>query len=64
MKKEKGAVTMVIFIAMLIFSLYGTIFYGNSVSAFIRQSKMIESIQEVYAKDIDNAYEIAASLEE
>ena len=61
--KEKGAITMAIFVAMLIFSLYGIIFYGNSASSYIRQSRMIESIQEVYSKDVSNAYQIAESLE-
>ena len=62
MKKEKGAVTVAIFVAMLIFSLYGIIFYGNSASSYIRQSRTIKSIQDVYSGDIENAYEIAEKL--
>ena len=61
--KEKGAVTMAIFMAMLIFSLYGIVFYGNSASSYIRQARMIEAIKADYAKDIPNAYQIAESLE-
>ncbi len=63
-KKEKGAVTMAIFMAMLIFSLYGISFYGSSAMSYIRQTRIIESIQETYAKDIPNMYEIASRLEE
>ena len=62
MKKEKGAITLVIFVAMLLFSLYGIIFYGNSASSFIRQTRIIEKIQNVYSEDIENAYEIAEKL--
>lgn len=62
MKNEKGAITLVIFVAMLIFSLYGIIFYGNSASSFIRQTRTIEKIQSIYSGDIDNAYEIAEKL--
>ena len=62
MNKEKGAVTIAIFVAMLVFSLYGIIFYGNSVSAYIRQTRSIEAIQNVYSGDIGNAYEIAEKL--
>lgn len=62
MNKEKGAITLAIFVAMLIFSLYGIIFYGNSASSFIRQTRTIESIQNIYSGDIDNAYEIAEKL--
>ena len=59
MNKEKGAITIVIFVAMLMFSLYGIIFYGNSATSYIRQTRSIEAIQNVYSGDIENAYEIA-----
>lgn len=62
MDKEKGAITIAIFVAMLIFSLYGIIFYGNSASAYIRQTRTLESIQNIYSGDIENAYEIAEKL--
>lgn len=63
MKKNRGSVTLAIFIAMLIFSLYGIIFYGNSASSYIMQSRRIEAIQKVYSGDIENAYQIAETLE-
>ena len=62
MKYERGAVTIAVFIAMLIFSLYGIIFYGNSASAYIRQTRTLESIQKTYSGDIANAYKIAEKL--
>ena len=62
MNKEKGAITLAIFVAMLIFSLYGIIFYGNSASSYIRDSRAIEAIQNIYSGDIENAYEIAEKL--
>lgn len=62
MNKEKGAITLAIFVAMLIFSLYGIIFYGKSASSYIRETRTIEAIQNVYSGDIDNAYEIAEKL--
>ena len=48
MKSEEGSVTIAILIAMLIFSIYGIVFYGNSASAYIRQTRTIEAIQKVY----------------
>ena len=62
MKHEKGAITIAIFVAMLIFALYGIIFYGNSASAYIRQTRTLEAIQKMYSGDIANAYEIAEKL--
>ena len=62
MYKQKGAVTIVVLVAMLIFSLYGMIFYGNSASAYIRQTRTIESIQRTYSKDVENAYKIVETL--
>lgn len=63
MKKERGSVTIAVLVAMLIFSLYGIIFYGNSASAYIRQTRAIESIQRAYSKDVENAYQIVETLE-
>lgn len=63
MRNEKGSVTIVILIAMLIFSIYGIVFYGNSASAYIRQTRTIESIQKVYSKDVENAHKIVETLE-
>ena len=62
MNKERGAITLAIFVAMLIFSLYGIIFYGNSASSYIRNVRTIEAIQNIYSGDIGNAYEIAEKL--
>ena len=63
MKSEEGSVTIAILIAMLIFSIYGIVFYGNSASAYIRQTRTIESIQRIYSKDVENAYKIVETLE-
>lgn len=62
MKNEKGAVTIAVLVAMLIFSLYGIIFYANSASAYIRQARTIEYIQRVYSKDVENAQLIVETL--
>ena len=63
MKSEKGSVTIAILIAMLIFSIYGIVFYGDSASAYIRQTRTIEAIQKVYSKDVENAHKIVETLE-
>ncbi len=63
MKSEEGSVTIAILIAMLIFSIYGIVFYGNSASAYIRQTRTIEAIQKVYSKDVENAHKIVETLE-
>ena len=63
MKNEKGSVTLVILFAMLIFSIYGIIFYGNSASSYIRQTRTIEAIQRTYSKDVEKAYEIVENLD-
>lgn len=62
MKKEKGSLTMIAFFTILIFSLYGILLYGKSASAYIRQTKSIEAIQNAYAEDINNAANIAEGL--
>lgn len=62
MYKQKGAVTIAVLVAMLIFSLYGMAFYGNSASAYIRQTRTIEAIQRAYSKDVENAYQIVETL--
>ena len=63
MKREEGSVTIAILIAMLIFSIYGIVFYGNSASAYIRQTRTIEAIQKVYSKDVENAHKIVETVE-
>jgi hypothetical protein len=62
MKKEKGSLTMIAFFTILIFSLYGILLYGKSASAYIRQTKSIEAIQNAYAEEVNNAVNIAESL--
>lgn len=62
MYKQKGAVTIAVLVAMLIFSLYGMAFYGNSASAYIRQTRTIEAIQRAYSRDVENAYQIVEDL--
>ena len=59
MNKERGAITLAIFVAMLIFSLYGIVFYGNSVTTYVMAKKMAISVQNIYSGDISNVYEIA-----
>ena len=63
MKSEEGSVTIAILIAMLIFSIYCIVFYGNRASAYIRQTRTIEAIQKVYSKDVENAHKIVETLE-
>ncbi len=62
MKQQKGAISLAILIAMLVFSIYGIIFYGNSTSSYIRQTRAIESIQKAYSKDVERVYEIVETL--
>ena len=47
---------------MLIFSLYGILVFGKSASSYIRQTSSIETIQRAYSADIENAVNIAESL--
>ena len=53
---------MIAFFTMLVFSLYGILIYGKSASSYIRQTNSIKTIQDVYAKDVPNAAEIAERL--
>lgn len=53
---------MIAFYTILIFSLYGVLVYGRSASAYIRQNTSIETIQNAYAADVDDAVSIAESL--
>ena len=62
MKNNRGSLTMTAFFTMLIFSLYGILLYARSASAYIRQSKSIETIKAIYAQDVPNAVQIAQSL--
>ena len=62
-RQPRGSLTMTAFFTLLIFSLYGVLLYGRSASAYIRQSRSIETIQNIYARDVDNATQIAGQLE-
>lgn len=62
MKKQRGSLTMTAFFTILIFSLYGILLFGRSASSYIRQTSSIETIQNVYAKDVSSAASIAMSL--
>lgn len=62
MKNQRGSLTMIAFFTMLIFSLYGILVFGKSASSYIRQTSSIETIQRAYSADIENAVNIAESL--
>ena len=62
MKNQRGSLTMIAFFTILIFSLYGILVYGRSASSYIRQTSSIESIQNAYSADVENAAGIAESL--
>lgn len=62
MKGQRGSLTMIAFFTMLIFSLYGILLYGRSASAYIRQTSSIETIQNAYSADVENAADIAEKL--
>lgn len=53
---------MTAFFTILIFSLYGILLFGRSASSYIRQTSSIETIQNVYGKDVPNAPLIAESF--
>lgn len=62
MKNNRGSLTIIAIFTVLIFSLYGVLLYARSASAYIRQSKSIETIQRAYAQDVPNAAKIAEQL--
>lgn len=62
MKNNRGSITMVALMAMLVLSLYGVILYGRSVSAYLVQESQIEQLQRIYSGDVEYAYEIAERL--
>ena len=55
MKNQRGSITMIALFTILIFSLYGILLFGRSASSFIRQSSSIETIQNAYSVDVENA---------
>lgn len=62
MKNQRGSLTMIAFFTILIFSLYGILVYGRSASSYIRQTSSIETIQKAYSVDVENAVNIAESM--
>ncbi len=63
MWKNRGSITMTALMAMLVFSLYGLILYGRSVSAYKIQERQIEQIRKTYSGDIESAYIIADTID-
>lgn len=59
---NRGSITMVALMVMLIFAIYGIALYGRSVSAYHLQELEIQKIQNVYSGDLERAYEIADSF--
>ena len=59
---QSGSLTIIAIFTILIFSLYGILLYAKSASAYIRQTKSIETIKNVYARDVPNAAIIAKQL--
>ncbi len=48
LKETRGSITMMAFVAMLFFSLYGAIVLGNAVRKYKIQSDSIVNIQNAY----------------
>ena len=48
LKDTRGSVTMMAFVAMLFFSLYGAIVFGNAVRKYNIQTSQIKTIQNAY----------------
>lgn len=48
LKNTRGSVTMMAYVAMLFFSLYGAIVFGNAVRKYNIQSDEIKTIQNSY----------------
>lgn len=51
LKSKRGSITMIAYIAMLFFAMYGVILYSNSVTSYTVQTKAIENIQRAYTED-------------
>ncbi len=62
MKNQRGSLTLIALFTILVFSLYGIILYGRSASAYITQSSAIETIQNAYSANVENAAQIARQL--
>lgn len=48
LKNTRGSVTMMAYVAMLFFSLYGAIVFGNAVRKYNIQTSQITTIQNSY----------------
>ena len=48
LKNTRGSVTMMAYVAMLFFSLYGAIVFGNSVRKYNIQTNQIQTIKNAY----------------
>ena len=48
LKNTRGSVTMMAYVAMLFFSLYGAIVFGNSARKYNIQTNEIKTIQNAY----------------
>lgn len=48
LKDTRGSVTMMAYVAMLFFSLYGAIVFGNAVRKYNIQTNEIKTIQNAY----------------
>mgnify|MGYP002860107559 CR=1 FL=1 len=62
MWKNKGSVTMMAVMAMLVFSLYGIALYARSVSSYHVQELQIKTIQNTYSRDLERAHYIATDV--
>ena len=49
LKNTRGSITMMAYVAMLFFSLYGAIVYGNAVRKYKIQTDAIQTISNSYA---------------
>ena len=52
LKSKRGSVTLIAYVAMLFFAMYGIILYSNSVSSYSIQSRAIKNIQESYNSNV------------
>jgi len=48
LKNNRGSITMMAYVAMLFFSLYGAIVFGNAVRKYNIQTSEIQTIQNAY----------------
>ena len=47
-KNKRGSITLIAYIAMMFFAMYGIILFSNSISAYSNQSKAIKNVQDSY----------------